>query len=440
MSSASATSPALQAFEATFNARGSDPLSPVREQAMQRFLRLGLPSARDETWRYTSLKPLSGRRFVDAPAREWGAIEPTASVSLVDATQRAATVSVMNGMPRLHTIDSVINDIEISSLSEISRLDPKLLLRFMGPLSDDDERRFDLLNTALFRDGLYLKVTKRVETPLVILNVGMGESSDSAAYPRLIIDVAPGASATIIEHHVDQGEHAPLVNSLSHIALGAGAQLEHYRVFATGATAVHLDSLEVRQEQDSTLKQFTIALGGGLVRTNLQCHLNQRGASLDSHSLLVGHGSRHVDCVNVVRHAAPDTKSRQTARSIASELSRVVFNSKVIVNSGAVRSESQQSARGLLLSPTAEIDARPQLQIHADEVKCAHGATTGRLDPDMLFYLLSRGLDRNTAQSVLVFAFLSDVLTGMTVGSARTAIENALITQLPESQLLKNLR
>jgi len=168
--------------------------------------------------------------------------------------------------------------------------------------------------------------------------------------------------------------------------------------------------------------------------------LNEPGASLDSYSLLVGHANRHVDCVNIVTHGAPDTRSSQTARAIAGDESRVIFNSKVIVNAGAVRAQSQQSCRGLLLSPAAEIDSRPQLEIHADEVKCAHGATTGRLDPDMLFYMLSRGLDRDTAQSLLVYAFLADVLTGMSVASARTAIENALIAQLPDAQTLRKFR
>ena len=147
-----------------------------------------------------------------------------------------------------------------------------------------------------------------------------------------------------------------------------------------------------------------------------------------------------MDCVNIVTHAARDTRSRQTARAIASDSSRVIFNSKVIVNAGAKGADSKQSCRGLLLSPSAEIDTRPQLEIHADEVKCAHGATTGRLDPDMLFYMLSRGLDRETAQSLLVFAFLADVLTGMSLGSAREAIENALISQLPDAQILRKFR
>ncbi len=251
---------------------------------------------------------------------------------------------------------------------------------------------------------------------------------------------SPGASATIIEHHVSQGEHTPLCNSATHIDLKADAQIEHYRVFATGAEATHIDSLDVRQDKGSRCRQFTFVLGGGLVRTTLEAHLNRPGAVLDSYALLVGYEARHVDCVNIATHRAPDTRSSQTARAIASGTSRVVFNSKVVVNAGAMHAESQQSSRGLLLSPTAEIDTRPQLEIHADEVKCAHGATTGRLDPDMLFYMLSRGLDRATAQSLLVYAFLADVLTGMSVPAARSAIESALIAQLPDSQVLQKFR
>jgi Fe-S cluster assembly protein SufD len=144
-----------------------------------------------------------------------------------------------------------------------------------------------------------------------------------------------------------------------------------------------------------------------------------------------------VDCVNIATHNARETRSRQTARVIASGTSRVVWNSKVVVNAGAVHADSGQSCRGLLLSPTAEIDTRPQLEIHADEVRCAHAATTGRLDPDMLFYMLSRGLDRDTAQSLLVYAFLADVLADMSVPSARSAVEEALIAQLPDSKLIR---
>jgi Fe-S cluster assembly protein SufD len=442
-------SAALRSFETQWRARTPDALQPIREQAMQRFLKLGLPSPRDESWRYTDLRSLAAQSYAEAGCGAAGAIvdantgagatSGNASMSLVDAAQHASTLTMINGCPLLHAELPVSNGIEINSIKDIYKLDPSSLRRFFESTSDADQRRWVLLNTALFIDGLYLKITRTVATPLVIQHLSTG-GAVQAAHPRIIIDLSPGASATIIQHHVSEGDVAPLSNSNTHVALGENAQLEHYRVYATGAGATHLDSLDIHQSQDSRCRQFTVALGGGLVRSSLEARLHQRGASLESYSLLVGHQARHVDCVNIVTHAAQDTRSRQTARAIASDGSRVIFNSKVIVNAGANGSDSQQSCRGLLLSPNAEIDTRPQLEIHADEVKCAHGATTGRLDPDMLFYLLSRGLDRETAQSLLVFAFLADVLTGMSISSARTAIETALISQLPDSQILRNFR
>jgi Fe-S cluster assembly protein SufD len=441
-------SPALRSFEALWLTRDStrdsmqsDPLTTLRQNAMQRVLRLGLPTTRDETWRYTNLRHVTSHGFADAPAAAPGLLQPTASLSLVGVDELAATVLMINGHPVLPDgIDAFFNGIEISSLKDLSRTDPALVAAHLEPLSDADQARWGLLNTALFVDGLYLRVTGKVKTPLVILHVATADAANQVAHPRVIIDAAPGSSAVIIEHHVEQGAHRPLCNSATHVTVGRDAKLEHYRVFATSGGAEHIDSLKLRLGGNSVCKEFTIVLGGGLVRTTLEADLCQPGASLDACSLLVGHEQRHVDCVNIATHSARETRSRQTARAIASGTSRVVFNSKVVVDAGAVHADSQQSCRGLLLSATAEIDTRPQLEIHADEVKCSHGATTGRLDPDMLFYMLSRGLDRETAQSLLVYAFLADVLTGMSVPSARTAIEDALIRQLPESQILKKFR
>jgi Fe-S cluster assembly protein SufD len=444
-------SAALHSFETQWRARTPDALQPIREQAMQRFLKLGLPSLRDETWRYTDLRSVAAQSYGEAGCAastsgavagvgaRAGAKNGPAALRLVDEGQHAATVTMLNGCPLLSADLPVVNGIEINSIKELYKQDSNYLRRFFESASDADQRRWVLLNTALFIDGLYLKITKPVTTPIVIRHLSAGDAAQ-AAHPRIIIDASPGASATIIEHHLSEGDIAPLNNSNTHIALAKDAQLEHYRVYATGAGATHLDSLDIHQSENSQCRQFTIVLGGGLVRSSLEARLNQRGASLDSYSLLVGHQERHVDCVNIVTHAAPNTRSRQTARAIASDTSRVIFNSKVIVSPGANGSDSKQSCRGLLLSPSAEIDTRPQLEIHADEVKCAHGATTGRLDPDMLFYLLSRGLDRETAQSLLVYAFLADVLTGMSVSSARSAIENALINQLPDAQTLRKFR
>ena len=440
-SGAPKTSPAMRSFERQWFERGADPLSALRERAMQRFMELDLPTRHDESWRYTSLRKLSAQSYVDAPRAPSGVLQPTAQLSLLGEDQRAASVLVVNGFPVLpQRMDWSINGIEINSLQEVSRADRSLIASFLEPLSDSEIARWRLLNTALFVDGLYLKVNARTETPLVILHVATADHPGTVAHSRIIIDTLPGTSATIIEHHVQQGPETPLCNSACVISLERDARIEHYRVFATDHRTTHMDSLEIRQRRDSRCRQFTIALGGGLTRCSLEARLEEPGAELESYALLVGHEERQVDCVNLVRHAAGHTRSRQIARAIASGTSRVVINSKVVVDAGAAGADSQQSCRGLLLSPTAEIDSRPQLEIHTDEVKCSHGATTGRLDPNMLFYLLSRGLERETAQSLLIYAFLADVLTGMSVASARLAIENALIPQLPDSQVLRKFR
>ena len=444
--SAKSSSPALRAFEAQWLAAAPqagtlpDPLADLRAEAMRRVLRLGLPTTRDETWRYTNLRHLTSRGFTQVPAAAGAEAAHSASPGIGAG---AETVILVNGRSSpAAAAGSRLNGVEIKSLKNLSAADRASVAAHLGPLSDADQARWALLNTALFSDGLHLRITARLAAPLIIRHVladGAG-GAGSAAHPRVIIEAMPGTSAIIIEHHVGGGESGPLINSATHVAAGRDSKLEHYRIFATGAGAEHIDSLTVRQDAGSSFKQFTVAVGGALVRALLEADLNQPGASLDAHSLLVGHAARHVDCVNIAAHNARDTRSRQTARAIASGSSRVVFNSKVIVNAGAVHAESVQSCRGLLLSPTAEIDTRPQLEIHADEVKCAHGATTGRLDPDMLFYMLSRGLDRDTAQSLLVYAFLDDVLTGMSVASARSTIEEALIAQLPNREVLDKFR
>jgi Fe-S cluster assembly protein SufD len=469
MSSAAplARSPALRSFEAQWRARATkgqppkDSLDSLRAEAMQRFLTLGLPGQRDESWRHTSLRGLEATRFgefadgevTDARAPAHSAIVP---LSFLDLRGEFTTVVLVNGSPVLSGANlSNNNNIIFNKLRDKYQEDPSLISRLSEPLSNSEQRRWSLLNTALFDDGLHIKIDGPVATPVLLIHVNRGGEAPSgeavggedwvATHPRVIIEAAAGARATIIEHHVGalhgtRGGPKSLCNSATHLSLGENAELEHYRVFSTSPGRLHFDTLDIHQSRDSRCTQFTVTLGGGLVRTLTETHLDQPGAAFDNYSLLVGHEARHVDCVNVAVHAAPHTHSRQTARAIASGTSRVIFNSKVVVNPGAVQAESLQSCRGLLLSPTAEIDTRPQLEIHADEVKCAHGATTGRLDPDMLFYMLSRGLDRATAQSLLIYAFLDDVLTGMSLRSVRSAIEGELIAQLPDSELLKGFR
>lgn len=435
------SSTALRSFEALWRARVPDRHASLRAEAMQRVVAQGLPTTRDESWRYTNLRILSAQAFDDAPRPAADSAARAVSLSALALAGAAPAVAIVNGYPQFAASGgpAARPGIEIASLRALGASDAEALMRRFAASADSDQRRWALLNTALFVDGIHIRISGAA-APLVIVHMSESDRPNTAAHARVIIDVQPGASATIIEHHVAAGEHGVLCNSATEIALAPGATMEHYRVFASKESTTHFDSLDIHMARDSRCTEFTIALGGGLVRAHLEARLQEPGASLQSRTLLAGNGARHVDCVNTAIHAARSTTSRQTARAIAGGTSRVIFNSKVIVSEGAAGADSQQSSRGLLLAPTAEIDTRPQLQIYADEVKCAHGATVGRLDPDMLFYLLSRGIDRTTAQSLLVFAFLDDVLTGMSLPQARRAIENALIAELPDAELLRAFR
>ncbi len=436
---APAATPALRSFDEQWQQRAADALLPWREPAMRRFLELGLPTARDESWRYTNLRALQAQRFVAVDAPVASGPPPADAAWLTDAG-RIPSILIVNGRPLLPPAGAAPAGFEVRSLSELAASCPERVSRFLGSVSDADQRRWELLNTALFAGGLHVHVTGEAAAPLCLVHVTTAAAAQNASYPRVIVEAAPGSRATVIEHFMNTGTGASLCDSFTQVGLAAGAQLEHYRVYAAHADATQIDSLDIAQERDSSCRLFTLALGGELVRSSLNVQLRGPGAQLDSHALLVGHAANHVDCVAVATHAAPATRSRQTARSIASGTSRAIFNSKVVVAAGAAHADSQQSCRGMLLSAGAEIDTRPQLEIHTDEVKCAHGATTGRLDAEKFFYLLSRGLDRDTAQSLLVFAFLDDVLTGMSLASARAAIETALIALLPHGALLGAFR
>lgn len=429
-------SAALRSFDQEWRAREPDALREWRQQAMDLFLRLGLPTTRDETWRYTNLRRFAQTGFTAAAPSPGAA--PAARDGGTPRIAGALYIDVVDGRPRLPS--ARIAGLEISSLRELARHDAGAVGARLSPPSDADHRRWALLNTALFVDGPLIRIGARLDAPLIISHICSAGGDNAMSFPRVVIETAAGASATIIERHSTAGDAAAFCNSCTQIDLAGDSRLEHYRIFAAGDAATHVDTLDIRQQRASRCRQFTIAIGGELVRTNVNVQLREPGAEFDGYSLLLGHEARHVDCLNIVTHEGPQTRSAQTARSIASGTSRVVFNSKVIVNAGATHAESLQSSRGLLLSPTAEIDTRPQLEIHTDEVKCAHGATTGRLDPNMLFYLLSRGIDRATAQSLLVYAFLADVLAGMSAAETRAAIEAALIVQLPDSHILREFR
>jgi Fe-S cluster assembly protein SufD len=262
-------------------------------------------------------------------------------------------------------------------------------------------------------------------------------TTGGGAYPRLVVSLAPGARAELIEYHLSVGDADSISVPVADVELGAGAELRHHSLGLGSARAIRLEDVAVRVGADARYLHRHVALGGQIGRLDLRVELAAPGALTDLAGLFIAREQRQLDVRTLVRHLAPRTRSEQLYRGVAGDRGRGSYDGKVVVHAGAAKADSRQSSRNLLLSAQARIDTRPQLEINTDDVKCSHGATTGTLDEQMLFYLLARGIERDTARALLTFAFAEDVLARLEVPALRRFTEERVLGNLPAANLIR---
>lgn len=410
-----------------------------RERALERFVSLGLPTARDEGWKYTPV------RFLD----KWllRASSPESAPLAADAFQSSRliledvrTLVFHNGrlMPSLS--DSLPADagVHFRTLTDSLQQAPAQLLERIDMPGDSGDERLGLLNLAMLADGAQTIVAADTAAPTLQL-LFLYSGSGGVVHPRVVIDVGARSRLRLIEHHVALGPAESVTNCVTDIRLAADAQLEHVVLSEAGVRGIVLNTVLAKQDAGSRLCEHRVLLSGLLSRASLCAALMGERSEIEANSLLLADGREHLEIHSVIGHRAPATRSIERFRGIAGDRGRGVFNGRIVVHPGGPKSESQQSSRTLLLSKQAEIDARPQLEILTDDVKCTHGATTGQLDPNMLFYLLSRGLDPQAARALLIHAFLDDVLTRLGLEPLRRQLERRIARALPESPQLGEL-
>lgn len=400
---------------------------------LERFLAAGLPSSRDEAWKYANLRLVERRVAPPSPARPLDAAAVAAA--LPDYAGRRLVFVDGRLAPALSTaVDAP--GIRIATLADaMQQRTPADLAMVIPEASVALDDRLRLLNAALLTDGAHLVVDAgaSVPDPVHVVFVGTG----GVAYPRLVVDVGAHASCALVEHHVTLGDVEAYAAPVVDVRLHDGGSLDHYRVQLSGSRAVATDDVAVRVGRDARYVHHAHAFGGQYARTELRVALEAAGASTVLNGLFFADGSRHVDLRVLVDHAAPHTTSAQVFRGVGAGRGRGAYDGKVLIRHGCHKASSAQSSRNLLLSATAEIDSRPQLEIYTDDVQAAHGATTGALDEDMLFYLLSRGVDRATAKGLLTFAFAEDVVSQVRVPELRRALERRVLQGLPDADLIR---
>jgi Fe-S cluster assembly protein SufD len=410
-----------------------------RRRAIETLQSEGLPTARDENWKYANLRPLERVRF--APPAATAPTKLTAA-DLPVPIEGYARYTFVDGAfaPDLSSLDTRAG-IVVTPLRSVARAPAPAMLRQVSAtdISGGADSRFVLLNDAFAIDGVAIQVAAGTDCPTCIelVFVASVEAQAGSSYPRVDLHVGQNARVGLIERHVSVGSGTNFVNAAVTVDLARGATVNHHRVQESGTKAIWVDTLSAVVAQQATYKLHGINVGGLSARSTINVRLVGERADAVICVASLGDRQQSQDAFVLVEHVAPNARSEQIFRGIAAGRARVAFNGKVVVHKGAPGTDSQQSLRGLLAGPDAEIDVRPQLEIYTDDVRCAHGATAGKLDDNMLFYLLSRGIDRETAQRLLKWAFLEDVVARIEVPELRRQIERSLAGQMQEANGLK---
>jgi Fe-S cluster assembly protein SufD len=430
MSAATVRNPVapLEHYRAAFESRWAskdDALTRLRRAALERFLASGFPTQRHEDWKYTNLRRLEMRSFTPAA---------TSALSLEAAQDRwipeaGARIVLVNGhwMPALGSTIAQPPGVTLLTLAQWSSHDPVEVAAFLTSAAGSSDDAFEQLNLAFCEDGVVIDIADGIKAePIYIVHQWSEHSSQLMSHPRVIVRVGRNSQCALIEQFVGPLDVEYFTNAVSVIDVGSGASVRHYRLQQESTKSFHIAQVSVRQQTDSRYYCHDVSLGASLGRTNITTLLEGSGAHVGLHGLFVPSGTQHMDVHTRIEHIARQTTSDEDYRGVAAGRGRGVFNGKVIVHPGAQKIDARQSSRNLLLSPNAEIDTKPELEIYAHDVKCSHGATTGQLDATALFYLRSRGLSETQARALLIRAFAESILSTIEHEPLRTWLEQRL--------------
>lgn len=417
----------------SFDAAGGQPdawLKARRSHALERASALSVPTTRDEEWRFTDLSSLY--RLKLNTATEAGQVD--------DAVLRALLIP--EASTRLVFVDGMFNAAASSTRSDagltVAALDAlrgnkavsSAIEAQLGCIADVERDVFAAANTAYLRQAAVVHVaagTNADHTPVQLLHVTTGR--ETRLSPRVLVLAENGAQCTVVEDYVAVGGTSYLTNSVCEIAIGAGARVRHIKLQREAETAFHIGNTSVRVQADGQYKNWSISTGGRISRHNL--HLFQAGNGIDCEvqGLALLSGRQLADTHSAIDHAFPYGTSRQMHKTVTGGSGHAVFNGKILVREGAQQTNSAQQSRNLLLSPRATVDTKPQLEIFADDVKCAHGATVGQMDADEVFYLKSRGLSEAAARNLLTYAFAREVVEDIPLASLVAVVESHILEQ-----------
>jgi Fe-S cluster assembly protein SufD len=392
----------------------SDNLSPARVQALSSFEKLGIPSSRHEEWKYTNIKTKLPEtlKLITGKASQG---QSTVHVDeLVSITGSSRLVFVNGIFSASQSIISEQTGVVMGSLKELSKVHTDIFAKYFGKATDISEEHFAALKTVFAQDGAFMYVRKGVdlEAPIFIIHVYDQTASDIFTQSRNLIIAEDGAAATIIE---DFQNHAgeKFYNHVSEVFIGRNAEINYNLLQIHNQQSTSVNHIEARLERDARYHITTVTLEGKLVRNNINAAMDSENCHATLNGLYIGKNENHIDNHILVDHRMPNCDSFQTYKGVLDDASTGVFNGKIYVQKDAQKTNAFQSSKAVLLSDEASINSKPQLEIFADDVKCSHGAAIGQMSKNELFYLLARGIDKDTARGILTYAFANEIIAAI---------------------------
>ena len=430
-------------FSETFRAfeEGDGRLAPasvqsMREAAFDHLRHIGFPTTKNEDWHYTSVAPILEHDYLHVTTRS-GDVLPEALAPFTFGHSEWPRLAFVNGRfaPELSNTDHLPNGVHVVDLRRAWEELPELVEQ-LGQITSYDDRAFTALNTAFMNDGAVVQfdANTELEVPIHLLFVTDAVAAKSMMHPRNLIVLGRNAKARVIESYVSLSNAVYFTNGVTEVALAEGATLHHYKMQREGMRAFHVGTIETHQARDTHYISFSLATGASLSRTNIYTTLDGEGCGTTVNGLYMLDGDQHCDHQTMIVHAQPNCFSRELYKGVLDGQSHGVFNGKVYVEPIAQKTDGKQTNNTLLLSDRAQIDTKPQLEIFADDVKCTHGATVGRLDEQALFYMKSRGVGRELARRLLTYAFAADVLETIEEESVREELERMTLQRFTTAE------
>ena len=401
-------------------------LDLLREEGFRRFSELGFPTPDNEDWRFTNVSPIARTAFnIETNGRP--AVSRDALKKFTFPKLKTIRIVFIDGSysPELSDSSDIPPGVKVLSLASALGSEEGLVKQYLSKYADFNEEAFTALNTAFMQDGgfVYIPEGTHLKEPVHLLYITARSENATITNPRNLIVVEDNCEANIIEHYVSLDESVYFSNVVTELVVGENSSVGHYMIECESRKAFNISTLRVQQGRSSNIRSHSVLLGGALVRNNVHPVLAGEGCDSLINGLFMSTGRQHMDNYMKVEHASPHCDSRQFYNGVLDGKSRGVFHGRIIVHKDAQKTDAKQTNRNLLLSDSAQIDTKPQLEIYADDVKCTHGATIGQMDEDAVFYLRSRGIREETAREIILSAFTSGTLESMQIKEIRNYCE-----------------